>query len=70
MSFDAPITPFANISSDGGTLEEAVSELEMRLIRASLTRHNWNISRVAAELGLTRRGLYLKLARYGIEKAA
>lgn len=69
MSFDAPMTPFANIS-DGGTLEEAVSELEMRLIRASLTRHNWNISRVAAELGLTRRGLYLKLARYGIEKAA
>jgi hydrogenase-4 transcriptional activator len=70
MSFDAPISPFANISSDGGTLEEAVSELEMRLIRASLTRHNWNISRVAAELGLTRRGLYLKIARYGIEKAA
>jgi two-component system response regulator HupR/HoxA len=42
----------------------------MQLIRASLARHKWNISRVAAELGLTRRGLYLKLARYGIEKAA
>jgi DNA-binding NtrC family response regulator/tetratricopeptide (TPR) repeat protein len=70
MSFDAPLSPFVNISTDGGTLEEAVTELEMRLIRASLTRNNWNISRVAAELGLTRRGLYLKLARYGIEKAA
>ncbi|MFN0139930.1 MAG: sigma 54-interacting transcriptional regulator [Pyrinomonadaceae bacterium] len=69
LSFDTPMTPFANMS-EGGTLEEAVSELEMRLIRAALTRHNWNISRVAAELGLTRRGLYLKLARYGIEKAA
>ena len=42
----------------------------MQLIRASLTRNNWNISRVATELGLTRRGLYLKLARYGISKAA
>ena len=55
---------------DGGTLEEAVSKLEMQMIRSSLTRNNWNISRVANELGLTRRGLYLKLSRYGIEKAA
>ncbi|MFL6374935.1 MAG: sigma 54-interacting transcriptional regulator, partial [Pyrinomonadaceae bacterium] len=61
--------PFASLSN-GGSLEEAVSELEMQLIRGALMRHNWNISRVASELGLTRRGLYLKLARYGIEKAA
>lgn len=53
-----------------GTLDDAVSELETQMIRSSLTRHNWNISRVANELGLTRRGLYLKLSRYGIEKAA
>jgi DNA-binding NtrC family response regulator len=62
-------SPFKNIP-DGGTLEEAVTDLEMQMIKAALARHNWNISRVAAELGLTRRGLYLKLARYGIEKAA
>lgn len=68
-SFDSPLTPFANIA-EGGTLEQAVSELEMQMIKASLSRHNWNISRVATELGLTRRGLYLKLTRYGIEKAA
>ena len=68
-SYDGSYSPFTNITA-GGTLEEAVSELEMQLIRASLARHTWNISRVAAELGLTRRGLYLKLARYGIEKAA
>ncbi|MDM7922426.1 MAG: sigma 54-interacting transcriptional regulator [Pyrinomonadaceae bacterium] len=64
-----PIIPFSGISA-GGTLEQAVSELEMQMIRTSLSRHNWNISRVANELGLTRRGLYLKLTRYGIEKAA
>lgn len=67
-SFDGPITPFTNISS-GSTLEDAVSELEMQMIKDALTRHRWNISRVANELGLTRRGLYLKLTRYGIEKA-
>jgi two-component system response regulator HupR/HoxA len=60
--------PFKNIP-EGGTLEQAVTELEMQMIRAALGRHNWNISRVANELGLTRRGLYLKIARYGIEKA-
>jgi DNA-binding NtrC family response regulator/tetratricopeptide (TPR) repeat protein len=66
--YDQPIMPFSNLS-DGQTLEQAVTDLEMQMIRAALTRHNWNMSRTAAELGLTRRGLYMKLARYGIEKA-
>jgi hydrogenase-4 transcriptional activator len=66
-TYDTPFMPFKNIP-EGGTLEQAVSELEMQMIRAALTRHGWNISRVANELGLTRRGLYLKIARYGIEK--
>jgi two-component system response regulator HupR/HoxA len=68
-TFDQPIMPFANLS-EGQTLEEAVTDLEMQMIRSALSRHNWNMSRTAVELGLTRRGLYLKLARYGIEKAA
>jgi hydrogenase-4 transcriptional activator len=68
-SYDGGITPFTSIPA-GGTLESAVSELEMQLIKNALSRHNWNISRVSNELGLTRRGLYLKLSRYGIEKAA
>lgn len=59
-----------NTGAPTGTLDDAVSELETQMIKSSLARHNWNISRVANELGLTRRGLYLKLARYGIEKAA
>ena len=68
-TYDGSFSPFTNIA-EGGTLEDAVTELEMQLIRASLIRHSWNISRVAGELGLTRRGLYLKLSRYGIAKAA
>lgn len=59
-----------NTGVTGGTLEEAVGELEIQMIKGSLARHNWNISRSANELGLTRRGLYLKLARYKIEKSA
>ena len=68
-SYDSAFMPFKNIAH-GGTLDEAVGELEMQMIKGALARHSWNISRVAAELGLTRRSLYLKLARYGIEKAA
>ncbi len=59
-----------NTGSHVGTLEDAVSELETQLIKEALTRHDWNISRAASELGVTRRGLYLKIARYGVEKAA
>ncbi len=68
-SYDSAFASF-NIGAASGTLEEAVSELETQMIKAALSRHRWNISRVAVELGLTRRGLYMKIARYGIEKAA
>lgn len=61
---------FYGINNKGATIEKAVSELEIQMINDALRRHEWNISRVARELGLTRRGLYLKLSRYGIEKAA
>lgn len=66
-----PITSFANIldaPTSSGTLEEAVADLEKRMITESMRRHGGNISRVARELGLTRRGLYLKLDRYGLDK--
>lgn len=68
-SYDKTYSTYS-IASNSGTLEEAVTELETRMIKDALDRHNWNISRVARELGLTRRGLYLKMGRYGIKKAA
>jgi hydrogenase-4 transcriptional activator len=68
-SYDSSFSTF-RVGSNSGTLEEAVSELETQMIKNALTRHRWNISRVANELGLTRRGLYMKIARYGIERAA
>ena len=48
------------------SLAAAVERLERDLIEAALTRSSGNISRTARELGLTRRGLYLKLQRLAI----
>jgi transcriptional regulator with GAF, ATPase, and Fis domain/tetratricopeptide (TPR) repeat protein len=50
-------------STEGMTLADALAEVERRMIREALRKHCGNISRAARELGLTRRGLYLKLER-------
>ncbi|MDE3029806.1 MAG: sigma-54-dependent Fis family transcriptional regulator, partial [Paracoccaceae bacterium] len=49
-----------------GTLRDRVELIEMRILRETLTRHRWNKSRAAAELGLSRVGLRAKLDRYGV----
>ncbi|WP_138471914.1 sigma-54 dependent transcriptional regulator [Poseidonocella sp. HB161398] len=49
-----------------GTLKDRVEEIEMRILRETLTRLKWNKSRAAAELGLSRVGLRAKIERYGI----
>ncbi|MDX6382440.1 MAG: hypothetical protein QOK48_13 [Blastocatellia bacterium] len=74
----APVTPAGTVTpiSSGGTglsvtvplqnvtLADALAEVERRMITEALRKHNGNISRAARELGLTRRGLYLKLDRH------
>ena len=52
------------------TLADALAEVERRMIREALRKHNGNISRAARELGLTRRGLYLKLERHEMSASA
>ena len=54
----------------GQTLASVVDDIERELIRESMTRHRGNISETARALGLTRRGLYLKLRRLGLESQA
>jgi len=74
----SPTTPSAaSITSmpaptlqSAGTLAEALAEVERRMIADALRRHNGNISRAARELGLTRRGLYLKLERHDLSASA
>ncbi|HYK22328.1 MAG TPA: sigma 54-interacting transcriptional regulator, partial [Pyrinomonadaceae bacterium] len=62
--------PAPNVQSAGGTLADALAEVERRMISDALRRHNGNISRAARELGLTRRGLYLKLERHELSVSA
>ncbi len=52
------------------TLAAAVDDLEREMIRLALDRAAGNISETARQLGLTRRGLYLKLRRLGLESPA
>jgi DNA-binding NtrC family response regulator/tetratricopeptide (TPR) repeat protein len=52
------------------TLPEAVEELERSMIAEALNKHSGNVSRAARELGITRRGLQLKLTRYRMRASA
>jgi DNA-binding NtrC family response regulator/tetratricopeptide (TPR) repeat protein len=50
-----------------GNLGEAVERVERALIASTLERTDGNISETARVLGLTRRGLYLKMKRLGFD---
>jgi hydrogenase-4 transcriptional activator len=60
----------ATVMSEGLTLADAMADLERRMIAEAMRKHKGNISRAARELGLTRRGLYLKLERYQLSASA
>ena len=74
----APTTPSTAVSTlnsipasalQNVTLADALADVERRMIADALRKHGGNISRAARELGLTRRGLYLKLERYQLSAA-
>ncbi len=44
----------------------SLARTEQALITAALERHAFNVSRAAADLGLTRAALYRRMARYGL----
>lgn len=59
------VTPSGGVGSapvSGGTLEE----VERLRVKAALSRHEGNISKAAAELGLTRQSLYRKMEKFGL----
>jgi len=56
-------------SRSARTLADAVAEVEREAIRETLRRTVGNISEGARQLGLTRRGLYLKMQRLGLKQA-
>ena len=51
-------------------LASAIEEVERDLITQTLDRTSGNISETARVLGLTRRGLYLKMRRLGLESVS
>jgi transcriptional regulator with PAS, ATPase and Fis domain len=51
-----------------GKLKDALEELEKSMIKEGLKRTNWNKSRLAKELGISRAGLIMKVEKYGLDK--
>jgi transcriptional regulator with PAS, ATPase and Fis domain len=51
-----------------GKLKDALEELERTMIKEGLKRTNWNKSRLAKELGISRAGLIMKVDKYGLDK--
>ena len=66
-SFEAISSPQAR--GRRTTLAASVEKLERELIEQALERSAGNISETARVLGLTRRGLYLKMERLGVAGA-
>lgn len=69
----APVDSGRDVSVDAvlaetGSLKDRVEQIEMRILRETLTRLKWNKSRAAQELGLSRVGLRAKIERYGIDE--
>jgi DNA-binding NtrC family response regulator/tetratricopeptide (TPR) repeat protein len=60
-------TPQASRRARNVTLGVAVERLEREMIEGMLQRTAGNVSQAARSLGLTRRGLYLKMDRLGID---
>ena len=48
------------------TLPQAMDRVAQQMISEAMRKHSGNVTRVARELGVSRRGLQLKLARYGL----
>lgn len=62
-------SPTPSSEAQSGLLKHQLERLEAQLLRDAMLRFNGNKTHVAEELGLTRVGLRMKLARLGIEAA-
>ena len=65
LSLSAPASE--TVEEESGHLKHHLERMEAQLIRAAMRRHKDNKTHVAEELGLTRVGLRMKLARLGME---
>jgi two-component system response regulator HydG len=67
LAVGLPVAPSA-LAAGGGpvTLRQSKAEAEVRRISEALRKHGNNRLRAAAELGISRMGLYKKLHKYGL----
>ncbi|WAC46854.1 response regulator [Asticcacaulis sp. SL142] len=68
---DGPIISFSDLDLSSATSTETSSGLNLErsekyAIEEALSRHNFNISKAAVELGVTRQTLYRRMARHGL----
>jgi DNA-binding NtrC family response regulator len=59
--------PAAVAVGGDATLLEAVKDLERRMIRDALRRSDGSVMKAAKELGISRKGLYMKMGRFNFE---
>lgn len=62
-SSDNDLSMFSNLP-----LQETINKIEENIIFQALESSNWNYSKAAATLGVTRQNLHYKLKKYGISK--
>jgi two-component system response regulator HydG len=65
-----PVAPSALTAGGAVTLRQSKAEAEVRRIGEALQRHGNNRLRAAAELGISRMGLYKKLHKHGLMAGA
>lgn len=58
----------ASINIEGGTLNSALLEIEIKKIQDTLRKNKGNISKTAQELGISRQNLHYKIRTFGIQK--
>ena len=54
--------------ADGSSIHDNVEEMERRMVLKALEENNWNKSRAAVALGLSRKGLKNKITRYDLDR--
>ena len=58
---------FKGVNTEG-TLRDALEQLEVMMIREGLKRCNFNKSKLAKELDISRASLIMKVEKYGLDK--
>jgi Nif-specific regulatory protein len=55
-------------SSDSKTLKDVLDQIQERMVIETLSKHKWNKTKAAEELGITRRGLLKMIERMGLDR--